>query len=81
MSDLFMDETFHCKWHFTGIESQKKFLKNCSKSIPQGKIFVSQGHNEIAVVICISICVLSLRVKYSPDNFCLKFLKKVIPSV
>jgi len=51
MSDSLMDETFHCKWHFTGIESQKKyFLKNCSKSIPQGKIFVSQGQNEIAVV-------------------------------
>jgi hypothetical protein len=56
MYDLLMDETFHCKWHFTSSESQNKiyFLKNCSKSILYSQIFVSQWQ-AILDTVCIHL--------------------------
>ena len=49
MFDLFMDETFHCKWYCTCSESLNKeiFLKNCLKSILYSQTSVSQGHTDI----------------------------------
>jgi len=48
MFDLLMDETFHCKRHFTCSEYQNKgfFFKNAQNPFPS-QISLSQGHTDI----------------------------------
>jgi len=49
MFDLLMDETLHCKRHFTCSQYQNKdyFLNTAQNPFPR-QISVSQGHTDIA---------------------------------